>query len=341
MKRHDSSPEMGLRRPGFALVCDPAGKIISIVSDFAGLPTEVTVGRLFPSIVAGRSAGDAFDFLDEVASKGSAFDRALAMKDDRDPEWFRFSGSQVDGLLVILASQVEADALVVAMSELNNELVNSQRELARTNAELARLSEERMVLLRELKHRDKNTFNMIASLINISASEGDSPEASKVLGELDDRVRAVANLYSLLNDSESFTELRLDEYCAKIAAGMLAGRPGLALVTDLDPVSIPISLASPIGLILTEFLTNTLKYAFPEGRQGRVRVTLKVSQSGGMLTVADDGVGIPPDFDSTKGGGLGMGIMRGLAEQIGGGIAITGDGGGTRGELAFPLSKPR
>ena len=211
-------------------------------------------------------------------------------------------------------------------------------ERIRAETELNKAFNENRELLRELQHRVKNSFNMISSMIHLASGEGGSEETAAALGQLDVRVMSVAELYSLLYSSCSFAEVRLDEYCAKLASAMTGLRGGISLLTEMEGVVVSANRAAPIGLIVTELVTNSLKYAFPGGRKGSVTLSLRNGPDRVVLEVRDDGKGLPAGFVPSGNAGMGIKLVMGLAKQIGGTFAITGVEGGTRCTLEFPAA---
>ena len=208
-------------------------------------------------------------------------------------------------------------------------------ERKRSEERLEQSFKENRELLRELQHRAKNSFNMISSMIHLASGEEGSSETLAALDQLNARVLSVAELYSLLYSSGSFTEVRLDEYCGKLASALVGLRPDISLVTDLEAVVVTANRAAPIGLIATELITNSLKYAFPGGRKGSVTVSLRNGPDRAVLAVRDDGVGLPPGFRASDASGMGIKLVTGLAKQAGGTFAIAGDQGGTICTLQF------
>ncbi|HET7839493.1 MAG TPA: cache domain-containing protein, partial [Rectinemataceae bacterium] len=135
-------------------------------------------------------------------------------------------------------------------------------ERKRAEEAMWRALKENQELLAELQHRVKNSMNMIASMISLSAQTREEAETKAVLDELEARVRAVAELYSLLYSSASFSELRLDEYCGRICSGLAGLSDRVEIMLDMERIQIPAKHAASIGLIVTELITNALKYAF-------------------------------------------------------------------------------
>ncbi|MNL54745.1 Blue-light-activated histidine kinase 2 [compost metagenome] len=111
----------------------------------------------------------------------------------------------------------------------------------------------------------------------------------------------------------------------------------IAFLTDVDEISLDVSHAIPIGLLLNEAITNSIKYAFPESRPGRIAVSFKYKVGRQVtLIIKDNGIGLPPGFDASQGQSLGMSLMHGLATEVSGILHIDG-GNGTTVTLAFDL----
>ncbi|MFZ4617950.1 MAG: sensor histidine kinase [Rectinemataceae bacterium] len=213
------------------------------------------------------------------------------------------------------------------------ELLGVTRDISerkRSEDAIRRSLRENQALLLELQHRVKNSFNMISSMIHIASREGRTAETIVALEQLDFRVMSVAELYSLLYSSGSFAEVRLDEYCRKLALALLGLRSEIALVTDMEQVVVNAAKAAPIGLIVTELVTNSLKYAFPGQRKGKISLSLRKGPDRVSLDIRDDGVGLPKAFSARDKGGMGINLVMGLANQVGGSFAISGDDEGTR-----------
>jgi two-component sensor histidine kinase len=184
---------------------------------------------------------------------------------------------------------------------------------------------------------------MISSMISLASGRDESPGTREVLAQLDARVRSVSELYSLLYSSGSFTALRLDEYCSRVAGTIVAMTVNIALKLVLEEIVIPVKEAAPVGLILTELVTNAVKYAFPSGMQGTITVTLRKTGTGARLEVVDDGIGLPAGFEpSGDAVGMGFNLVLALAGQIKGDFSFgNGATGGTRCVVDFPLQAVR
>jgi len=190
-------------------------------------------------------------------------------------------------------------------------------------------------LLRELQHRAKNSFTMITNVIWLMKATGLGEEANGALSEVANRVMAMANLYDLLYANDAVMDAPLDTYCARVVAALPIPH-NIQVVEAYDQVTVPTDTAALVGLILTELLTNALKYAFPGDRPGTISVTLCRSGGNAILRVEDNGVGIPPGYDPARSGSLGMTLIGILAGQIQGSARCEADKG-TLGVVEFPV----
>ena len=173
-------------------------------------------------------------------------------------------------------------------------------ELKQTEAKLRTAVLENRDLLAELQHRAKNSFAMISALISQALSATGAVETHDILGALDARVRAFSELYSLLSSSGTVGSVRLDEYCPRVVATFVARSGDIACQAEIDPVVVPTQMAIPIGLLLTEMVTNSVKHAFPDSRRGIITIRLKASNGKASLEVSDDGIGMPVEAGARR-----------------------------------------
>ncbi len=192
-----------------------------------------------------------------------------------------------------------------------------------------RLSEsvaEKELLLRELHHRVKNNIQVISSLLAMQSTDGD-PEVIKRLEESQNRIRSIALIHEQLYRSSELARIEVRAYLEVLVSQLLqsfgkAGAVRLELATDDIELDIDQSMAC--GLIVNELVTNALKYAYPEGRGGVIRVSLRVRTGGELvLTVADDGPGLG-DARAGAAPTLGMSLVKTLARQLRGRVEVDG-----------------
>ena len=199
------------------------------------------------------------------------------------------------------------------------------------------LLKEKDVMLQELHHRVANSLQIIASVLMQSARKVQSEETRSHLFDAHQRVMSVASLQKQLAASQlGDVELRpyLTALCESIGASMIRDHDQLSLeVRADDGISTPDTSVS-LGLIVTELVINALKHAFPQDRKGRIVVAYQVHAPNWILSVTDDGVGMPTGPDTAK-AGLGTTIVQALAKQLGATIKVAADHPGTKVSVTY------
>ncbi len=201
--------------------------------------------------------------------------------------------------------------------------------------------EQRETLLQELYHRTKNNMQVIASMVALRGMSIADPQAQGILREIENKIYAMALVHSKLYQSGDISQLSLDEYLGELAQLVLESHEDAAvrveIATDTESVSCLIDTAIPLGLVVAELLTNSLKHAFPGGRPGRVEIWLRQRPSGKIeLTVGDNGVGFSGGTSPTELDTLGVQTVRHIVElQLGGSLELDSSDG-TRWQLIIP-----
>ncbi len=207
--------------------------------------------------------------------------------------------------------------------------------------------EEKEVLLREVHHRVKNNLAAILALFDMQRRAIPEGPASTILEEIGFRVRAMNLVHEKLYRSSSLSRVDFQDYCQSLLAHLHAafGSPPILYRIEAREVGIPLDIAVPCGMIINELVTNALKYAFPEERRlsglppCMVRVALTGDGERFTLTVADNGIGLPPGYQWQQATTLGLMLVRMLGlHQLGGDCAVTGDDG-TSFTLTFSLHR--
>ncbi len=210
----------------------------------------------------------------------------------------------------------------------------------KTERDLERAYAEKEVLFRELQHRVKNSLSVIIGLVGLESSRIEDPRMRSVLESLRGRIDAVAVLYDRLFRSGETEEVDLDLYLKNVAESLFSGHAAeekrVSLETSLEGVRIDPKRAIPLGIIVNELLTDCLKYAFPEGRGGTVRLSLEAEGADLVLEVRDDGVGLPPGFSLESSDGFGLVLVDMLSRQVGGSLSLPPVAAGTRFMVRFP-----
>jgi len=206
-------------------------------------------------------------------------------------------------------------------------------------------SARKELLFSEMSHRVSNDISSVVGLLHMQA--GMDPEAATALNAAADRVLMLGRVHARLSrsgapDAVIDSRLFLEGLLADLRASLNGVRP-VSLVVEAEAHSLPLARAGDIGLVVNELVTNALKHAFPEGREGVVRVTFRRVGNLFHLSVADDGIGLSPGRQMPPGEGLGLGsrILRALAAQLGGRLDMeSGKVAGSVCLLQFPVPTP-
>jgi two-component sensor histidine kinase len=224
-----------------------------------------------------------------------------------------------------------------ANESLQIEIGERTRAEARVKASL----QEKEALLTEIHHRVKNNLQVISSLLSLQSRSLTNPEALSVFTQSQSRVRSMALVHEKLYQSPDLARIDFAAYVRELASYLCrvyqSSTRAIPLRINAQGVFLSIERAVPCGLIVTELLSNALKYAFPEGRTGEINVELGPEEGDACrMTIRDNGVGLPRGVDLGHTPSLGLRIVRTLTEQLGGKISVSNDEG-TAFTLVFPM----
>ena len=214
-------------------------------------------------------------------------------------------------------------------------------EAIRASAEQVQASlREKEVLLEEIHHRVKNNLQVVSSFLRLQSAHVQDPAALEMFTESRNRIQSMALVHEKLYQSADLSRVDFAEYVRSLSSLLVssyrARAAAVTLRTKVENVMLGIDVAVPLGLVINELVSNCLKYAFPSGRTGEVRVELGPAAAGGnLLIVADDGIGFPADTDFRRTDTLGMQLVCALTEQLGGSIELV-SAGGTEFRIRFP-----
>jgi len=190
----------------------------------------------------------------------------------------------------------------------------------RAQEEMQAALREKEVLLREIHHRVKNNLQVISSLLSLQAGGMTDPEALEMLKESQNRVRSMALVHEQLHRSRDLSGIGIPEYVRSLTASLISSygidSSEISLDLRIAEATLPIDVAVPCGLIIQELVSNSLKHAFPHGRQGEIAVRIGRAAAGWELRVADNGSGLPSGLDPGASRSLGLRLVRILAEQL-------------------------
>lgn len=290
-------------------------------NEVAEQPIDMLIPRGFRGVHAGH--------VREFAAHPQASKR---MGERREIYGLRKDGTEFPAEASI--SKAESEGSFLFMVILRD--ITARREAERKIEQSLR---EKESLLQEIHHRVKNNLQVVSSLLGLQSRQVADEEIRRAFRESQNRVHSMALIHERLYQSKDLSEIDCQEYADQLV-GHLFRSYGVSLSRvklemDFSGERMPMALAVPMGLILNELLSNSLKHAFPQGREGKVVVELKrTGPSQLMLRVADDGVGLPANANLWNARSLGLRLVRILSEQIGAELTM-GSEDGTRTEVVF------
>jgi PAS domain S-box-containing protein len=190
---------------------------------------------------------------------------------------------------------------------------------------------EKEILLREIHHRVKNNMQIVSSLLNLQTRYVDDEKAVNVLKESQNRVRSMAIIHEKLYESENLTHINFVDYIQSLVSYLFYSynieKTQIKPLLKIEDISLNIETAVPCGLIISELISNSLKYAFPNGMKGEIIVSLKSEKDNYQLCICDNGIGLPEDINFNNIKTLGLLLVNSLTEQIDGKVTIHRDQG--------------
>ncbi|HEX3034112.1 MAG TPA: PAS domain S-box protein [Thermodesulfobacteriota bacterium] len=204
-------------------------------------------------------------------------------------------------------------------------------ERKRAEEQIKASLKEKEILLKEIHHRVKNNLQIISSLLNLQSRQIISEEARQRLKESQNRVKSMALIHEKLYQSENLVGINFKDYIKSLLSYLLssyAANPNkVKLKIDADNVLLSLDRAIPCGLIVNEIVSNSLKYAFPKGREGEISVALSSENGNHILSIRNDGIPFPENVDFRNTRSLGLQLVCALTEQIRGTIELNRSSG--------------
>jgi two-component sensor histidine kinase len=212
----------------------------------------------------------------------------------------------------------------------NAQLQSKQLEISQKNQTLQRLLGEKEWLVKEIHHRVKNNLHTIVSLLE-SQSAYLGNDALAAVRDSQHRVFAMSLIHQKLYLSDNVTTIDMSIYIKELVnylGDSFDTAQRIRFELDIEPIKLDVGAAIPLGLVMNEAITNSIKYAFPQNT-GLITITLKEEDARYRLIIADNGRGLPIDFDNMNADSLGMRLMRGLSKEIDATFTIAGHAGTT------------
>lgn len=210
-------------------------------------------------------------------------------------------------------------------------------ERQRMERDLRGALDRQQMLLREVNHRVNNSLQIVGSMLHLQGKTTDNTEVQHQLREASTRITAIARAHQRLYRTDEFTTLELGGYLSDVCNDICDATPGCAIhVSAPDHVVLTTDRAVTVALLINELITNVAKYAYPAGRC-QCWVALTRDAPGLTISVRDEGVGLPANFDVRKSSGLGMRLVTAFAKQLRGNLKVVAREPGTEFLVTFPL----
>jgi len=300
-----------------------------------GYSAEETLGRNVSILEPSNKKGE-IEKLSELIKQGEKIQQFETLRLKKDGSILNVS--------ITLSPVFDSSGKLIAISGIVRDITNRiKAEEALAKAEEARI--------KEIHHRIKNNLQVISSLLSLQAEKFKDAEVLEAFKESQNRVGSMALIHEELHNGENVETLNFADYLLKLTTDLLnsyrVGRNNINLKLDLEQVYLNIDTAIPLGIILNELISNSLKHAFPGGRKGEIQINLrrietfatKNKNSGSnegcieknnfdfILKVSDNGIGIPEEIDIQNAETLGLQLVNILIEQIDGCYNVKSDNG--------------
>ncbi|XDD51644.1 histidine kinase dimerization/phosphoacceptor domain -containing protein [Leptospira sp. WS92.C1] len=198
---------------------------------------------------------------------------------------------------------------------------------------------EKDLLLKEIHHRVKNNLQIVSSILSLQSNYIQEPHLLQIFHESQSRIKSIALVHELLYEQGHLARIEFKDYLENLVENIfrtIRTDPNqIEYIVQSDPALMELDSAIHCGLIVNELLTNSIKYAFPEGRRGKISVTLKVKDSFCILIIEDNGIGLPVELNVKTATSMGLQLVDTLINQIGATLEIR-KGGGACFILKFP-----
>ncbi len=304
--------------PDYAILIDSNGVIADVnqaAMQISGLSKEELVGKSF---------GDLNIFHDDELELHQKIFSKVLRREKIVPYKTRIINKKGSVIWVLNSSTT-----ITKDDKINYVLVigSDISELKNAEIKLKSSLNEKEVLLREIHHRVKNNLQIISSLLNLQEFYvKEDPIAVNVLKESRNRVLSMAMIHEMLYQSTNLSHINIPNYIRNLISNLVYSygyNSNFKTVLNVEEIMLNIETSIPVGLIISELVSNSLRHAFPHNQECKITLSLKFCNRGYNLVISDDGVGLPPKFDfrnveST----LGLKLVNSLVEQLDGSIEL-------------------
>ncbi len=309
---------------------DNSGKIIEIspsIERYSGYKPSELIGKPVETVYLNPQDRD--DLIKQIQEKGEVVDYELVLK------------TKNNALLYVSTNA----HLLYDSSKQPIGIEGSLRDITeRKNIELQLKNSliEKEMLLKEIHHRVKNNLMIISSLLNLQSRYIKDEESKNIFKESQNRAKSMALIHERLYRSTDLKKIDFGDYIRTLADDLyhtyVMDTRLIHINASVDDLMLDINTSIPLGLIVNELVTNSLKHAFPHGKSGEIDIKFNLHDDKYQLEVKDNGIGFPKDIDYKNTESLGLSLVTSLTEQIDGDIEFT-TGSGTAFKINFTEKK--
>ena len=184
---------------------------------------------------------------------------------------------------------------------------------------------EKEILLKEIHHRVKNNLQLIYSLLDLQSDQIEDEQVLEKLKDSKDRIKLIASFYEQLYQSKNVGEINFREYIQNIITDLFQvhkADSNIALRIDIDDIVLDFDMALTCGFIISELVTNSLKHAFPDTRNGEISISLNREDAGYKLVISDSGIGMSTDINFNNPKSLGLNLVSMFVKELKGNISL-------------------
>jgi PAS domain S-box-containing protein len=236
----------------------------------------------------------------------------------------RLMESEIRSLNTVLEQRVKDRT--EALSKANEALEEENAQRVEAESRLKAAYDEKVMLIKEIHHRVKNNLQIIISLLNLQSRYITDEATLAAIKESQNRVRAMSLVHEKLYQADNVSKIQIKDYIRFLGNGLFqfygAKSRGVRLTLDVGNVDATINTAIPLGLIINELISNSLKYAFPDGRTGEITITVRKEDQALHIQFRDNGAGIPETLDWKNTKSLGLRLVNTLVDQLNGTVEL-------------------
>jgi len=219
---------------------------------------------------------------------------------------------------------------IMASATMNGETISGMTmdltDQKKAQNQIKRSLEVKDMLLKEIHHRVKNNLMVISSLLNLQSRYIKDEASKSIFKDSQNRARSMALIHELLYQSSDLKRINFGIYINKLTNELfnvyITDPNKIKLNMDIGDIMLDINTAIPLGLIVNELVSNSMKHAFPNNKQGKIYIKFNLDNGDYSMIISDNGVGFPMDYNIQDGDSLGLKIVNSLTEQIEGEIKI-------------------